>query len=390
MPVDDLLQELEANYANRDPLKARIVVESCAGHSAPEQQAVVDLIMSFESAFSVPLFGCMLDLQLRDLALPRLTIARYVAEKLMQDPAMINALSRDAQIHVITALGEMNDEQALKPLRILLVSAPVSPNVRFTIYEALSKLPMTAGGYMLAAGLQDDDDLVRVAAARAIERNLSPSLAQGVINLLSEPAPLPEQIVAAVSRAGAFKTLEALLADDGFAGLLGKYLKTHNEAEFLAQLSPILYNTGRQALLAQVGAALSQTDDSHLPLIYVVDDSKVVLKMFEASLIPMGCRVKSFDNPFEAIEWVEKSAPDLLFTDLNMPEISGIELASTLRSNGGVPDFPIVMVTTQGFGDDIEQALLAGVDTFIQKPFTSEELADAINQLTDFDVAPPP
>jgi CheY-like chemotaxis protein len=204
------------------------------------------------------------------------------------------------------------------------------------------------------------------------------------------PAPLPEQIVAAVSRAGAFKTLEALLADDGFAGLLGKYLKTHNEAEFLAQLSPILYNTGRQALLAQVGAALSQTDDSHLPLIYVVDDSKVVLKMFEASLIPMGCRVKSFDNPFEAIEWVENqrltycsrtsTCPRSAASNWHLP-CGATEASLTSRSLWSLPR-GLVTISNK-------HCWPASTPSYRNRS-PVKSFADAINQLTDFDVAPPP
>ncbi len=245
---------------------------------------------------------------------------------------------------------------------------------------------MQAGGYMLAAGLEDDDALVRVAAARAIEKNLSPALAAGIINMMAEPEPLPSRIVEAVARAGALDSIEALLADDAFARLLGEYLERVNEAEFMAKLSPILFKTGRQSLLAQVGAALSESDDSHLPLIYAVDDSKTVLRMFQAALGQLSCRIKLFENPFEAIEWVDQSPPDLLFTDLNMPEIDGIELTSTLRSNPNHTDFPIVMVTTQSYGEDIERALNSGVDSFIQKPFTAEALAEAINELTEFTV----
>lgn len=386
MSTDTLLTELADNYNNRDPLKARLVVESVAGESADQQQAVVALLSEYPPEFAVPLLGTLLDLPLRDLAIDRFQIASHTARQLMAEPQMMVMLTRDAQIHAITALGEMNDERALKPLRSLLVSEPVSPNVRFTIYESLSKLPMQAGGYMLAAGLQDEDGLVRVAAARAIEKNLSDSLAAGIINMMSDEEPLPTQIVEAVARAGALKTLEALLASDRFAEILQVYLRDNGEAEFLAELSPILYKAGRQSLLAQVGAALSETDDTDLPLIYAVDDSKTVLRMFQAALGQMGCRIRLFENPFEAIEWVNKEPPDLLFTDLNMPEMDGIELTSTLRSDPGNPDFPIVLVTTQSQGEDVDRAFNCGVDSFIQKPFSADQLAGAINDLTDHTV----
>lgn len=387
MSNESVLAELRSNYQNRDPLKARVVVESVAGSSAELQWEVVNLLATFAPGFSVPLFGALLDLQLRELAIPRQAIAQHVAVKLMEEPALIGSLTRDAQIHAVTALGDTGDMQALKPLRRLLVTEPVSANVRFTVYEALSKLPALGGGYMLAAGLQDEDELVRIAAARAIERNINATLAQGIINLVQEPPPLPHRIVAAVARAGALDTIKALLGDDAFAQHLGSYLQQHQDPEFLARLSPLLFNARRQTLLAQVGAALSTTDDGHLPLIYAVDDSQVVLKMFASTLARLGCRAKTFINPFEAIEWIDKTPPDLLFTDLNMPEIDGIELASTLRSTPHLPDFPIIMVTTQSYGEDIEQAMLVGVDSFIQKPFDAQDLADVINQFTDFDVS---
>ncbi len=387
MPDEEhILAEIKANLAEGDLVKARLVVASLAGQREELQQAVIEELTKADSAIAIPVLGNMLDLRIGDLSVSRLDIAATTALKVLEDWKPFADLSVDAQIHVSTALGDTHDARALRPLRQLLNAAPDSANLRFTVYEALSKIHMRASGYMLAAGLEDRDASVRVAAARAIEKNLDDNLKDGLLNMMRNPAPTPEHIVSAIAQAGAMGTLEAMLSNDTFARLLGIYLEKTPDHDLMEKLSPILNRSERRNLAAMVDTFLAATETLERPLIYAVDDSPMILRMYRAALSAPHCTVKTFENPFEALEWVDKEKPDLLFTDLNMPEIDGIELASTLRSGDHADDFPIVMVTTQSYGDDIERAMHSGVDSFVQKPFKSEDLVDVINELTDYSI----
>jgi len=379
----ELLDELRGSLARGDLVKARVVVGSLAGQRPELQRTVLEQLDRCAAVLAIPLLGTLLDQRIGDLSISRTEIAEVAAAKALQTPSLLQTVSNDACIQIVTVLGDSGDERALRCLRRLLISEPASANLRFTIYDALGKLPLRAGGYILAAGLEDPELSVRVAAARAIEKNLDDTLRQGLINLLHEAEPAGTRLVTAVAQAGAMQVIEALLADDQFTRLLADHLERAPDSDFIERLRPLLERQGRAALLALVDRYLASVDEEGHPLIYAVDDSMTVLRMYRAALAATGCVVRVFENPFEAVERAIKSPPDLLFTDLNMPEINGIELASTLRSNAQIADFPIVMVTTQGQGVDIDLALNSGIDAFIQKPFSARQLIEVINALTD-------
>ena len=72
--------------------------------------------------------------------------------------------------------------------------------------------------------------------------------------------------------------------------------------------------------------------------------------------------------------------PDLVFTDLNMPEITGIDLILRVRSRFDKDQLPIVMVTTQTQGEDHKMAYGAGANAVIFKPFDKTKLQEVIDQ----------
>ncbi|MDH4204438.1 MAG: HEAT repeat domain-containing protein, partial [Desulfobacteraceae bacterium] len=85
----------------------------------------------------------------------------------------------DLVIHSLNVLGDIGDSAAIPAIRKLIHQQPEDPNVRFAAYESLGRLPLDKGVYTLAAGLDDPDDNVRNAAAKAIDRHYSAALAGG-------------------------------------------------------------------------------------------------------------------------------------------------------------------------------------------------------------------
>ena len=76
-----------------------------------------------------------------------------------------------------------------------------------------------------------------------------------------------------------------------------------------------------------------------------------------------------FEFPEAALEWLAKEQPAFVLTDLNMPEISGIELTEKIRKLYSAEQLPVVMVTTQSDIQDHEAATSAGVNDILKKPF---------------------
>ena len=81
-----------------------------------------------------------------------------------------------------------------------------------------------------------------------------------------------------------------------------------------------------------------------------------------------------FEFPASALEWLQSNTPEMVLTDLNMPDITGIDLAREIRKSFSKKDLPVIMVTTQDEANDNKAALEAGVNDILRKPFTAESL----------------
>ena len=92
----------------------------------------------------------------------------------------------------------------------------------------------------------------------------------------------------------------------------------------------------------------------------------------------MGFDPVLFEFPAGALEWLAKEKPALVLTDLNMPEISGIELTKRIRTLYPIEALPVIMVTTQSDVQDHEAAAAAGVNSILIKPFNAQTLRTAM------------
>jgi len=116
------------------------------------------------------------------------------------------------------------------------------------------------------------------------------------------------------------------------------------------------------------------------PRILVVDDTPRNIKVLEAMLTPRGYVVTAATSAAEALLKMAAEAPDLVLTDVVMPEMDGYELCRRLRADPATRLLPVVMVTAS---DDKEKvsALEAGADDFVQKPFNQAELLARVASL---------
>jgi len=116
--------------------------------------------------------------------------------------------------------------------------------------------------------------------------------------------------------------------------------------------------------------------------ILVVDDSPTIRRMMIAAL--RGLPNVEFDeanNGLEAIERLSLAPVNLLFLDLNMPDIHGIEVIEFVRSHQAYRHIPICVVTTRGDEASRAQVLKAGANVYLTKPFTPQELVRQADKL---------
>jgi two-component system, chemotaxis family, chemotaxis protein CheY len=116
--------------------------------------------------------------------------------------------------------------------------------------------------------------------------------------------------------------------------------------------------------------------------ILVVDDSKVMREMIIACLRGVdGLHFSEAASGLEAIERLSLSAFDLMFLDLNMPDIGGFEVVEFVRSQDTLKALPIIVVTTRGEEATRTRALELGASSFMTKPFNPEAVVSELRAL---------
>src|SRR6202166_2778498 len=105
--------------------------------------------------------------------------------------------------------------------------------------------------------------------------------------------------------------------------------------------------------------------------ILVVDDEPQLRRVMLATLTDLGYVVMTATSGEEALEKFSHEPPDLVLLDLNMPGIGGLETCRALRAGS---DVPIVILSVRNAERDKEEALDAGADDYVTKPFGIQEL----------------
>ncbi|PIE59018.1 MAG: response regulator [Desulfobulbus propionicus] len=300
-------------------------------------------------------------------------------------PGLIENLkekNNDLLIHTLNILGDIGDDSAIMPIRTLLNSVPKSANVRFAAYEALARLPLRKGAYTLAVGLTDKEDHVCIAAARAIDRNYNEVLTAGIKNMIRQKTDEARHIVKIIVNAQVDNIFLSLAEEDFFQELALVYLP-HTHPDICAHYVALLKQKGLEEFAARISGEASEAG-ARLK-ICAVDDSRMILNIYKATLHELGFEPVVFEFPASAMEWLRQEKPALVLTDLNMPEISGIDLIRSVREKYTVEQLPVIMVTTQGDVQDHEAAAEVGVNDILIKPFSVESLRKAMQQFVPVD-----
>jgi two-component system, chemotaxis family, chemotaxis protein CheY len=114
----------------------------------------------------------------------------------------------------------------------------------------------------------------------------------------------------------------------------------------------------------------------------VIDDSRAMRMILGRMLRELGMEVAEAANGRLALDLLDEGlAPGLVLVDWNMPEMTGIEFVAAVRQPPYLSTARIVMVTTETEVPQIAQALAAGADEYVMKPFTKESIFEKLQLL---------
>jgi two-component system chemotaxis response regulator CheY len=120
-----------------------------------------------------------------------------------------------------------------------------------------------------------------------------------------------------------------------------------------------------------------------LPRILIVEDSPTMRALLASALEDLEGPVKitEADSGFEALRVLPRERWDLIVTDVNMPDINGLELVSFAKRNAAYAHVPLIIVSTEGSERDRDKGLELGADAYLVKPFEPSELREVAAQL---------
>lgn len=122
-----------------------------------------------------------------------------------------------------------------------------------------------------------------------------------------------------------------------------------------------------------------------MPLdVLIVDDSAAIRKILQRVLrqadVPLGQVFEAGDG-LEALEALKNQTVGLILSDINMPNMDGIELLSRLKATEQWKNVPVVMVTTEGSQARVMEAVGLGAAGYVRKPFTAEQIKEKLMPL---------
>ncbi len=120
------------------------------------------------------------------------------------------------------------------------------------------------------------------------------------------------------------------------------------------------------------------------PVVFIVDDDPSVLKALRRLMKSVGFRVQAFASASEFLAAERPEAPGCLVLDVRMPGVGGLALQETLAANN--THVPIVFISGHGDIPMTVQAMKAGAIDFLSKPFSDQQLIDAVNEAIARDV----
>jgi CheY-like chemotaxis protein len=113
--------------------------------------------------------------------------------------------------------------------------------------------------------------------------------------------------------------------------------------------------------------------------IWTVDDDEEMSRAIGLMLKLLDCDVTSFNNVRSAAQlFASGRKPDLLLLDINMPEVTGLDMVEFLRRRADTKELPIVMLSSEAADTMVDRAMELGADSYVMKPVTIEELEKAM------------
>jgi chemotaxis protein histidine kinase CheA/CheY-like chemotaxis protein len=178
---------------------------------------------------------------------------------------------------------------------------------------------------------------------------------------------------------------ELILQDTGrllrrLRGVGSGALRSDGRVMFLLDTDALAAQNGL-AMNAEAAQALRQRLRTERRRALVVDDSLSVRKTLTQLLVDAGYEVRTARDGFDALDALSRERADIVLTDLEMPNLNGLDLTRRLRQSESWATLPVIMITSRGTDKHRSNAEQVGVSAYLTKPYSDGELLDHVRDL---------
>ena len=114
--------------------------------------------------------------------------------------------------------------------------------------------------------------------------------------------------------------------------------------------------------------------------VMIIDDSKTIRRTAETLLQKEGCEVITAEDGFDALAKIADHKPRIIFVDVMMPRLDGYQTCALIKNNSEFKSTPVIMLSSKDGLFDKAKGRIVGSDQYLTKPFSRNELLDAIQQ----------
>ncbi len=164
-------------------------------------------------------------------------------------------------------------------------------------------------------------------------------------------------------------------------GISGTSILGDGSVAIHVDVPKLLRSDGSEGYVAPSNWDGSDRDVDTRPLLLVVDDSLSVRNTLQELLEDSGYLVETARDGIEAVNALDRVTPGVILTDLEMPNMNGVELTSHVRNDKNVSNIPIIMITSRSQEKHKQLAIDAGVDSYFTKPYNDTELLKSVHSL---------
>jgi twitching motility two-component system response regulator PilG len=141
-----------------------------------------------------------------------------------------------------------------------------------------------------------------------------------------------------------------------------------------------VHPAGAPAAPALQRRAIGMEQDLNGLKVMIIDDSKTIRRTAETLLQKEGCEVITAEDGFDALAKIADHKPRIIFVDVMMPRLDGYQTCALIKNNSEFRSTPVIMLSSKDGLFDKAKGRIVGSDQYLTKPFSRNELLEAIQQ----------